>query len=367
MNKDLNNNGSLKILSFATKAEIGGAQKHICILEEILHERYDIKLYTGVGEPLLEQMNSCSAKHKFVPELNSKTFFPAILAVYKIIKSEKPDLIHTHSAIASFVGRIAGRLAGVKTLYTVHGWHFVPTTVWQRRIFGWLLELIARPFTTAWITVSEYDLELGVKKGVIDRKRAYVVPNGVDELEVVKQQPKAEGLKLVFVGRASFQKNCFEAIEIIKLSPSNVSLTMYVTSGDHLPALNKLIVDSDLEHRVTLITDNPEASNELHEYDAMLLTSRYEGMPLCILEAMQAGLPVVATDVCGMNEIVNNGVTGYLYDLYDVDEAAKCIKNLLNIEKRIEMGTMAQDSFRENFRAQIMAQRTAEIYDELLN
>ena len=99
----------------------------------------------------------------------------------------------------------------------------------------------------------------------------------------------------------------------------------------------------------------------------MLLTSRYEGMPLCVLEAMRAGLPVVATDVCGMNEIVKNGVTGYLYDLYDVDEAVNCIKHLLNIEKRIEMGAMAQESFRENFRAQVMAQRTAEIYAELLN
>lgn len=354
-----------KILILVTNTEIGGAQNHIYLLSQGLQGRYRFSIYTGQDGAHLVGLTGNEVS--IIPALTRKSFFPALFAIYRLIKSEKPDLIHTHSAVASFVGRIAGRLAGVKTLYTIHGWHFVPNSVWKRRVFGWLLELIVRPFTSAWIAVSEYDLELGVRKGVINQKRAWVVPNGVEDIPVVRTKPLNEnGLDLVFVGRASYQKNCLEAIEILKHSPKMVTLTMYVTSGDHLHSLIQAIEDSDLSDRVTVITDNPDASNQLQNYDAMLLTSRYEGMPLCVLEAMRASLPVVATDVCGMSEIVEDNKTGFLYSLNDINQAAGYISKLGDLQMRQQFGKEARRRFLENHTAEKMAARTAEIYEKLL-
>jgi len=353
-----------KILYIITKAEIGGAQNHIDLLISNLPESYLFVLCCGSGGPLIE--NLVGVDVYIIPELNRKSFFPALFALLKLIRSQQPDLIHTHSAIASFIGRIAGRVARVKTLYTVHGWHFVPNSVLQRRVFGWLLELIARPFTDAWITVSQYDKELGVSSRLIDPARTWVIPNGVEDIHQVHAAKQDDRFDLAFVGRASYQKNCLEAVEVLELSDERAYLTMYVTSGDHLDALQQCIHASSARERIKLITDDSDAAASLYRYDAMLLTSRYEGMPLCVLEAMRAGLVVIATDVCGLNELVKQGETGFLYPLYDIDQAANYINTLLDSSLSAKFGDSARQHFEQNFLAQQMAEKTNETYKRLL-
>ena len=233
-----------KVLLIITKSDIGGAQTHIDSLIKNLSDKYQFVLCTGLVDQSQLKVDGLTGQPHIIPELNNKLFFPAFSKIYQLIKSEQPDLIHTHSAVASFVGRIAGRLAGIKTLYTVHGWHFVPNTVWKRRIFGWLLELFARPLSFGWIVVSAYDLKLGISCHVLNKHRAWVVPNGVERVNSSTNKMPKDGLELVFVGRATFQKNCLEAIEILENCDHRIRLTMYVTSGDHLSALNQRIKNS---------------------------------------------------------------------------------------------------------------------------
>ena len=320
----------------------------------------------GTDGPLIVSIRDQGVEVKVIPQLNSKTFFPALILLYKIIRKEKPDLIHTHSAIASFIGRIAGMLARTKTLYTVHGWHFVPNSVLQRRLFGLMLEVIVRPFTSAWISVSDYDLDLGLRTGVIAEKRAWVIPNGVEYHDNKSNYEESNVLRLVFVGRASFQKNCLEALFILKRCSKHVLLTMYVTSGDHLNSIKQAINDNGLEQRVTLIVDSAYVTQDLNLFDVMLLTSRYEGMPFCLLEAMRAGLPIIAADVCGLNEVVDHGRTGYLYTLYNFDEAVGYIAELDDVKVRRQLGNQAHLRFKQSFQSKQMASKTAEVYEILL-
>lgn len=356
-----------KLLFVVTNADIGGAQNHINSLIRHMSDSYELVLLAGSDGRLLDEVRDLGVVVRIIPKLQSKLFIPALMSLRREIKSEQPDIIHTHSAIASFVGRIAGRLAGVKTLYTVHGWHFVPNSVWKRRVFGWLLELFARPFTSAWITVSNYDARLGIASGVVDRRRVWSIPNGVSDEPLAFSQDANNGLKLVFIGRASYQKNCLEAIDILTLCRCDVTLDMYVTSGDHLDELRYKIDSSDVADRVSIIADNPDAANALRDYGILLLTSRYEGMPLCVLEAMRSGLAVVTSDVCGMSELVRHNETGFLYDLGNVGQAAEFVDALNDSQLRDEFAQNARMKFTENHLAEMMAQRTVEVYETLLS
>jgi len=358
---------NIKILFVITRADIGGAQNHIELLIKHIPDTYDFVLCSGSDGPLIDVLNAKGVKTHIIPNLDSKTFFPAFFAIKKIINKEKPDLIHTHSAIASFIGRIAGWVSGVKTLYTVHGWHFVPNTSLAWRVLGWLLEIIARPCTDAWITVSRFDKELGVSSGVVNRQKTWIVPNGVEDLPL---NPKSESegiLKMVFVARASHEKNCIEAIEVLECSDSNVHLTMYVTTDDQLPSLQEKVDSSKRKADIDLIIDDYQAGSKLSQYDVILLTSRYEGMPLCLLEGMRAGLAIIASDVCGLNELVKQNENGFLYTLYDPAEASYYVNKLLDVEKRQSFGNCSRKLFDRQFLAHHMAERTNEVYQRLLS
>lgn len=362
-----------KIVYVITRSEIGGAQNHIISLLDHIGKKYNLVLVTGSDGYLVDMVNGLSIKPKIyvVDSIDSFNIVKSVLSLKEIFNNEIPDLIHTHSTLASIHGRLAARFCKLKVLHTIHGWHFANKNL-LKQILQVSAEFLFKPLTTYWITVSQYDLRLGLRFKLLRNRNVISIKNGIEDtsIDFLRDSRPLEGddkTRMVFVGRASFQKNCMEAIEIIKLCPSNVLLTMYVTSGDYLSAIIKLIADSNLEDRVTLIIDNPDASSNLHHHDAMLLTSRYEGMPLCVLEAMRVGLPIVSSDVCGMNEIVINRETGYLYPLHDVEEAANCVNRLLEVEKRLELGRVARENFEKYFRAALMANKTADIYEKLLS
>ena len=112
-----------------------------------MYKDFHFVLCVGTTGKLVQTFDSLNLKTYKLPSLNKKYFFSSALSVAKILIQEQPDLVHTHSAVASFVGRITAKLLRKKTLYTVHGWHFVPNSVPQRRLLGPILEMIARPLS----------------------------------------------------------------------------------------------------------------------------------------------------------------------------------------------------------------------------
>jgi len=356
-----------KILIIVTRAELGGAQNHIASLVNNLDKELDFVLCTGTEGQLIETFDSLNLKSYVLPSLDKKRFFSSAVSIAKILIQEQPDLVHTHSAVASFVGRITAKLLRKKTLYTVHGWHFVPNSVTKRRLLGPILELIAKPFTDYWITVSRYDKKIGLKKNVIVKNRCSVVENGVADHIPITHKPQINKLNVAFIGRATYQKNCLAAIHIIQQCHPQIHLSIFSANGDHLPELHSVINDQSLNDRIKLIDNEEQAGEKLKDFDALLMTSRYEGMPLCALEAMRTGLPIVASDVCGMNEVVHHHENGYLYDLNDLDQASQYLNELLNEpNKRLKLGANSRAKFEENHLEKQMVEKTFQIYKKLL-
>lgn len=183
--------------------------------------------------------------------------------------------------------------------------------------------------------------------------------------------PKADRqnntFSIAFVGRATYQKNCLAAVKIIERCNPQIYLSIFSANGDHLPVLRKLIDDKNLNKQITVIDNESEAGKQLKYFDALLMTSRYEGMPLCALESMRASLPIVATDVCGMNEIVQHGKNGYLFDLNNIDQASSYLNELLKQpEKCLEMGKNSRSIFEKNHLEAQMIKKTVIVYENLL-
>jgi len=353
-----------KITYIITRSDIGGAQFHTLYLIKEFQKDYDILLITGTQGILSEQVKALNVRVKVVPAIDSFNFISATLKIRKILAREKPDLIHVHSSLASFYGRCAAKLVGQKTLYTVHGWHFSNEPSRLKRLIKINVERFLKRFTHYWITVSEFDSKLGEKHQLFKKEKFETIANGVKQ-QTHQIAKKDSTLQVIFVGRASYQKNCKSAIKVISYTNADIHLTIYA-SGDAVETLQSLIDSSQAKNRITLLKNQPNAAAKMPQYSVMLITSRYEGMPLSALEAMRAGLTLVSTDVCGMNEIVIEGKNGYLFPEDNEQKMAKVLDSLARDSDKLErMGRHSQLLYNEKFTVAKMLDATHSVYRKL--
>lgn len=284
----------------------------------------------------------------------------------RILKNEAPDLVHVHSTLASFYGRIAASLCRIKTLYTVHGWHFAHEPSHLKRCLKIGAERLLKSITSYWVTVSEFDKRLGTEYSIFRNGCVKTIPNGVksSQNEFIPADQRAKSV--VFVGRASYQKNCEALVDVVAHMQSDSQLTMYTSGGD-IDALMKRIEQKSLTEKINVILNEPNASEKVHQFPIMLMTSRYEGMPLSVLEAMREGLVIVSTDVCGMNEVIIDGESGYLLPEGSEKQMAQRVDQLIADPVQLnKMSLRSKALFDERFALHKMLNEIRHIYQGIL-
>ena len=360
-----------KIAYIITRSDIGGAQKHLLSLIDEFHGDYELVLITGSQGFLVESVQALGIKVYIVPSLDSFNVPVVLWKLRGILSSEMPCLVHTHSSLASLYGRVAARLCGFKALYTVHGWHFASEKSRVKWLMKVAVEWLSRCCTDRWITVSKFDEKLGRVFHVFKSGRVDVVVNGVEDLaSAYSGGPSAcsrEALRVIFIGRATYQKNCMAAIDVLELTQEDIRLTVFA-SGGLVGLLASRIARSPARERIQLILDEPDAGLQLKYYDVLLITSRYEGMPLSVIEAMRAGLPVVSTDVCGMSELIVDGENGGLFAQGDlIGMAAQLDVFAQNRQQLIAMGKLSRVRYMQAFTLDKMVLATREVYQRILS
>lgn len=354
-----------KITYVITRSDIGGAQFHTLALLEEFRNTYDILLVSGSHGVLIERAEALGIRTKVIADLDSFNFIGAVLKLRKILQVEQPDLVHVHSSLASFYGRCAAKLGGLSTLYTVHGWHFSHEPNRVKRIIKIGIERCLKFTTDYWLTVSDFDKRLGTKHKLFRSTQVETINNGVPDAARKRQARDNKTLDVVFLGRATYQKNCESALRTLELTDPNIRLTMYA-SGGSVDTLQSHLKQCTAKDRVNVVWDNPNAADSLADYSVMLLTSRYEGMPLGALEAMSASLAVISTNVCGMNEVVQNNVNGYLLPENDERAIADCLNRLLNDPERLnKMGRESHKLYQAHFTQEKMLSAIGSVYRKL--
>jgi len=280
----------------------------------------------------------------------------ALVRLARRLCRERPDALYTLTVVPNIWGRILGRLAGIRVI--VAGYRNQHPPQWERLLW----RLSDRVLYNAEGLGEELVSQLGVPA-----ERIAFVPNGV-EIGPPAEPPRGGPPTALFVGRLEPQKaplSLLEAFRAVAEALPDARLVI-VGEGSLKRAVQERIVHLGLESRVEL-RGPVEASAVLGEAHLLVLASIYEGSPHVVLEAMAAGLPVVATRVGGVPDLVRHGETGFLVPPGDVQALAdRIVRILANPSLGRAMGERARESMRRHCSVENMVAATEELLLESL-
>ncbi len=353
-----------KLLFVITQGVVGGAQKNVFDLASSFKDSYEVLVAIGgeVNSDLANKLEDQKIKThhlKFLGrDINILDDFLAFFEILKLYKKEKPDIIHLHSSKIGLFGAIAGFVYKLgtkhkpKIIFTAHGWIFKEDMSNKKRFVAIFLAWLAAKFQDKIICVSEDDFNKAVKYKIAPTRKLFIIHNAIkNENFLTKEKARVEISKIVgkelkedyFVvtnlGRLYANKGLnylIKAIQEIKdrLQTSSYKLQdlklVIFGDGPEREALERQVTSDKLQNCVFLVGDKSNVSQYLKAFDAMVLSSVKEGFPYALLEAGMAGVPVVATNVGGIGEIIKDGETGILIESKDIKALTEAILKINN-------------------------------------
>jgi glycosyltransferase involved in cell wall biosynthesis len=355
-----------KLLYFITKSDIGGAQGNAFDLIKAFQTEYDVHLAVGEMGSLTDDVQAIGVPVHIIPNLTRKIQllgdFYCVKQCIDLIQSIRPSIIHAHSSKAGIVARLAGWLCKVPTFFTAHGWGFSPGTPKLRRVIAWIAEVLIAPITTQIICVSEQDRQLALRWKVGNSKTLTTIRYGIVNSSDNRAHPAQEPVRLVMVARFNEQKDQATLLKAIAQLNANLHLD-FIGSGPSFKACQALAQSLGITDRVSFLGDRRDVPELLCRYQIFILSTHYEGLPISILEAMRAGLPVIATEVNGIPEEVIDGKTGLLVPPKDATALAAAIDTLMRSPAlRQEMGQAARGRFEQEFSLEQMVNKMRRLY-----
>lgn len=362
------------IMYIITQGILGGAPMHIKHLSESLSSSYNVHVVIGIKGPIYDDLLSSGISVYHIPELtkelNPKNDIMAIYKIYKLIRKIKPDIVSTHSSKAGVIGRVASRLCGVPAIFTAHGWAFTEGVPPVKRRFYILTERFAARWAKKIICVSENDLRLAEDNNVGKKTQRMVIHNGMPMLneQYLAYPGEQKIVNIIMVARFVEPKDHRSVLlALSKIKTTHNYKVYFVGDGPLLQETKDLINDLNLNDTVLLLgsrTDVPELLAKSHIF---VLVSKWEGFPRSIIEAMRAGLPVIASDVGGCRESVVDGKTGFLIPRDDIDMLGQKLELLISKpELRTQMGEAGYKRFEEFFTFGKMRDKTVTVYEDIL-
>jgi glycosyltransferase involved in cell wall biosynthesis len=272
-----------------------------------------------------------------------------LLELVRLCRRVRPDIVHANSSKAGVLGRLAAVLTAVPIrIFTVHGWAFAAHRGFARRLYLWADRLM-RPLTTVSICVAENERTVGVAARTCSPERTVVVHNAVDAAAVAVTRFDQSVSRIVSVGRFKYPKDFATLIEAFARLDPNFRAAL-VGDGPERAAIEAAVRRHGLAERVELLGERADVPALLAESDVFVLSSRSEGLPVSVLEAMAARLPVVATAVGGLPELVVEGQTGYLVSPGDPGALAAALRPLLaDRDLRSRLGDAGRARVEERF------------------
>ncbi|NLE07300.1 MAG: glycosyltransferase family 4 protein [Parcubacteria group bacterium] len=378
-----------KILYVVTKGNFGGVQRYVYDLSTNLSkDGFETVVACGEGGLLIEKLKKVNIKTIEIKNLRRdiklKDDFKAFFNLIKIIKEEKPDIVHLNSskigllgALAVFCLKIVNWKLKIRAIFTAHGWVFnEERSALSKTIFSFLHWLtIILCYKT--IVVSEK-----TKKDVawmpFIKNKIVLIHNGIKELEASEKMTKQEAIyslvgeeteKTIIFSVAELHKNKGLDIALLALSslPEEIkSKIIYCVAGagEEEQNLKKMVENLDLKKLVKFLGFMPNAQKLLYGADIFLLPSRTEAFPYAILEAGLAGLPIIATSVGGVPEIITDMENGILIHSKNPKEIAEAILYLIEQPNKSKtFGKEIKATVSESFSIEKMLIETKKIYN----
>jgi glycosyltransferase involved in cell wall biosynthesis len=297
-----------RLLILVTLAEIGGAQTFVATLLPAVTERYDVVVAAHGPGPLRAAAEAAGARFEPLDHLVrsvSPWHDPSALAeLLSLCRHVRPHIVHANSSKAAVLGVLAARVARVPVrLYTVGGWPFRRSSGLRSRLYLSGDRLVGR-LATRIVCVCEAERREALEARVCALERTTVIHNAVDVEAAQKADPGHEVPTILSVGRLAEPKDFVTlARALARLEPRRFRAQI-VGDGPDRERLEAEVTRLGLAGTVQLLGERHDVSTLSAQADVFVLSSRSEGLPLAVIEAMAAGLPIVASAVGGISELV---------------------------------------------------------------
>jgi len=349
--------------------DIGGAQIHVRDLAVALSAAgHDVTVVAG-GKGALE---ADLAKHGIAYRSVRRLAVPvapvrdslATLEVVRALHAIKPDILSAHTAKAGFIGRVAAAALGIPAVYTPHGWA-ITNRISPRagKVFR-CLEKLAGLVSARIVNVCQFEADLALREHVVRADKLTVVFNGLPDVpESLRAAPARHPPRLLMTARMAPPKDhpiLLASLAGLKHLPWTVDLA---GDGPFETGLRRQAAELGIEDRVRFLgfCGDPEA--RVREAQIFVLASRFEAFPYSILEAMRAGLPVVASDAGGIREAVVGGETGLLAPVGNAAALREHLARLIaDPVLRAGFGAAGRRRYLARFRFDRMFRETLAIY-----
>ncbi len=322
-----------RLLTIITLAEVGGAQSHLSALLPALTTEFDVVVAAHGPGPLREAARTAGAQFVALRHVR-RPLHPwhdacGLLEVAWLVRRLAPDIVHTHSSKAGVLGRLGAALAGAPVrMFTAHGWAFAAHDGWAARMYLWA-DRFAALLTSVVICVSERERTEGMRARTCQRKRSVVIHNAVDVEAAPRAGLAGDPPRIISVGRMKAPKDPLTLIGALAHLEPGTFRAMLVGDGPDWSVVAAAVRRAGLDSVVDLVGERLDVPALLAQADVFVLASLSEGLPMSLLEAMAAGLPVVASAVGGVPEAVIDGETGLLVAPGDAATMAQALRTLL--------------------------------------
>lgn len=364
----------IKILIIVSSNEVNGTEKvALEIAKNLNPQKFEVYFAIPKEGNISNELCNTNIKEIIFNDdgINVITFKGA-RNLFSIIKKNKFDIVHSHSSsIPGLVSKIAKVNLKIETR---HGLFYSDFELEHLSIKRFFFEYIKKFYFDLITTVSENDKKRLSKYFKYDEDKMETIYNGLN-LDIFESYRKdynqiASGDFLIGnVGRLSYQKNHKLLLNVFSKLISkfpNIRLQI-IGDGELKNELLKQIEELNLRGKVELIPYQKNIYEYISKFDLMVMTSRYEGVPLVILEAMAIGVPVASSDVGGINEIINDGRTGILINSFCEDNFVKKISELINNSEKIKEISFNASKEIQNFSVENMVKNYEDLYLRHLN
>jgi len=357
-------NSKIKIMQIMPNFGLGGAEIMVENLsKELTRDGYDVCIVSlyDFHSAITERLEENYIRLLY---LGKKKGFDIrmIFKLYKLFKKEKPDIIHTHR-YAILYAAIAAIFAKVPVkIHTIHNIACKEVGFIKRKINYFFYQY----FKVIPVSISPEVKKSVVKEYRLPDEQVMMIHNGIDFREIT---PKEEYgiekgmIRIIHIGRFSEQKNHIGLIESFKIVHDSVPSTILklIGAGDLEKIIKDKIKELELEDSIELLGLKSNVYPYLNESDIFVLASFWEGMPISLIEAMATGLPIVATAVGGVQDMIDDGKTGLLVDVNTDQISAALHKLIEDGNLRMKLGNAARDAS-VRYSSQEMAKEYESLY-----
>ena len=336
----------------------------------IIHGKFD------TNEPFLNDKGNTVAEYRANIIRNISLFqdVKSILNTIQYLKKNPHNLIHAHSAKGGVIGKIAGMVLGIKTIYTPQAFSYLSSQNKTKRFLFLCIERLLANKNGLLLASSASEQQRAIDEVNYKKTNTAIFPNSIEPIEII--QPLTINKTwpdeyICTVGRPSYQKNIEMMIQALHQVRQTYKIHLVIMGVGHhvgqLESVKNLIKKLELTSAVTLLdwTARTDVFNIISKSKFYLSTARYEGMPYAVIESLALSKPCVVSDCDGNRDLIQDGYNGHVVAQDNLDGFAEKVSLLLNNADLCEtMSLQAKQSFNSNCNIKNNIQKLESIYQQ---